>query len=187
MILMGDEVRRTQYGNNNPYCQDNKTSWFDWTLLEKHAEVHRYLRLLIERRLLRDTEAELQRQTLHQMLQAATKAWHGVKVNQPDWSDDSRTFAFGATLPNENLIFHLIANAYWNPLDFELPPVNNGCLDPWRRWIDTSIESPHDIVSWQVAPSIPGYTYRVGPRSVVVLHAAINLADHDSQPRSRAR
>jgi isoamylase len=187
MILMGDEVRRTQYGNNNPYCQDNKTSWFDWTLLEKHAEVHRFLRLLIERRLLRDLEAELQRQTLHQMLQAATKAWHGVKVNQPDWSDDSRSFAFGATLPKENLIFHLIANAYWNPLDFELPPVNNGCPDPWRRWIDTSLESPHDIVSWQLAPSIPGYTYRVGPRSMVVLHAAIDLTDHDLQSGSRAK
>src|SRR5579863_26391 len=73
MITMGDEVRRTQYGNNNDYCQDNKTSWFDWTLVEKHADVHRFLSLLIERRLLRDLEAELQRQTLHQMLQAATK------------------------------------------------------------------------------------------------------------------
>ena len=43
MILMGDEVRRTQRGNNNAYCQDNETSWFDWTLLEKHADVHRFV------------------------------------------------------------------------------------------------------------------------------------------------
>ena len=53
---MGDEVRRTQHGNNNAYCQDNETSWFDWTLLEKHADVHRFVRLLIARRLLRDLE-----------------------------------------------------------------------------------------------------------------------------------
>ena len=45
MILMGDEVRRTQFGNNNAYCQDNETSWFDWTLLEKHADVHRFVSL----------------------------------------------------------------------------------------------------------------------------------------------
>ena len=43
MILMGDEVRRTQRGNNNAYCQDDETSWFDWTLVEKHADVHRFV------------------------------------------------------------------------------------------------------------------------------------------------
>ena len=54
MILMGDEVRRTQHGNNNAYCQDNETSWFDWTLVARHADVHRFVKLLIARRLLRD-------------------------------------------------------------------------------------------------------------------------------------
>jgi glycogen operon protein len=54
MISMSDEVRRTQYGNNNVYCQDNETSWFDWTLAARHADVHRFLKLLIERRFLRD-------------------------------------------------------------------------------------------------------------------------------------
>ena len=171
MVVMGDEVRHTQYGNNNAYSQDNKISWFDWSLLEKHADVHRFLRLLIERRVLRDLEAELHRKTLHQMLQAATKAWHGVNLNQPDWSDDSHSFAFGAVLPKENLLFHLIANAYWEPLTFELPAVNNGRRDPWHRWIDTTLDSPQDIVSWPEATSVPGYSYRVGPRSVVVLYA----------------
>ena len=61
MILMGDEVRRTQRGNNNAYCQDNEISWFDWTLVEKHADVHRFVRLLIARRLLRDVEHERRR------------------------------------------------------------------------------------------------------------------------------
>ena len=58
MVLMGDEVRHTQRGNNNAYCQDNEISWFDWGLLEKHADIHRFLKLLIARRLLRDIEAE---------------------------------------------------------------------------------------------------------------------------------
>ncbi|MGD0511666.1 MAG: glycogen debranching protein GlgX [Terriglobales bacterium] len=168
MFVMGDEVRRTQFGNNNAYCQDNKTSWFDWSLLKKHADVHRFLSLLIERRLLRDLEAELQSKTLHQVLQSATKAWHGVKLNQPDWGDDSHSFAFSAELPKENLLFHLIANAYWEPLNFELPPVNE-CQ--WRRWIDTSLDSPQDIVAWQSAQPVSGCNYLAGSRSVVVLYA----------------
>ena len=96
MILMGDEVRRTQGGNNNAYCQDNETSWFDWTLLKKHADVHRFLKLLIARRLLRGTEHERQRLSLNRLIQEANKAWHGVKLNQPDWSDHSRSVAFAA-------------------------------------------------------------------------------------------
>ncbi len=51
MLLMGDEVRRTQGGNNNAYCQDNEISWFDWTLLERHADIHRFVRTLIRYRL----------------------------------------------------------------------------------------------------------------------------------------
>ncbi len=57
MIMMGDEVRRTQRGNNNAYCQDNETSWFDWTLISKHADMHRFVTLLIARRLLLDVDA----------------------------------------------------------------------------------------------------------------------------------
>ena len=67
---MGDEVRRTQRGNNNAYCQDNETSWFDWTLLEKHADVHRFVSLLNARRVLRDVEHERQRVALNQLLRA---------------------------------------------------------------------------------------------------------------------
>ena len=80
MIVMGDEVRRTQRGNNNAYCQDNETSWFDWTLLAKHADVHRFVRLLIARRLLRDVEHEHRRISLNQFLREAKHAWHGVKA-----------------------------------------------------------------------------------------------------------
>ena len=135
MIVMGDEVRRSQLGNNNAYCQDNETSWFDWTLLEKHADLHRFVKLLIARRLLRDLDAGHQRTTLNELLHSATRAWHGVKLLQPDWSSWSHSLAFSADLPNEPISFHLIMNAYWEPLDFELPP--EGMDGPWRRWIDT--------------------------------------------------
>ena len=80
MILMGDEARRTQSGNNNAYCQDNEISWFDWTLVEKHADVHRFVTLLNARRLLRDVEHERRRVTLNQLIRQASKTWHGVKA-----------------------------------------------------------------------------------------------------------
>jgi len=91
MIVMGDEVRRTQLGNNNGYCIDNETVWFDWTLLAKHTDVHRFVRLLIARRLMRGLEHE--HQTLVQWLREAVKAWHGVKLDQPDWSPGSHSLA----------------------------------------------------------------------------------------------
>ncbi len=167
MILMGDEVRRTQGGNNNTYCQDNEISWFDWSLVRKHADVHRFVRLLLERRLLRDVEHERRRVSLEAMLHTATKAWHGVKLHRPDWGDGSHSVALEGVVREEGLRFHLILNAYWEALDFELP-----CLcdqGPWRRWIDTALDSPQDIVPWQAAPAVRDNTYRAGARSVVML------------------
>jgi len=169
MILMGDEVRRTQNGNNNAYCHDNEANWFDWSLLEKHADVHRFVKLLIARRSLRDSGPERQRLSLTQLIREGIKGWHGVKLNQPDWSDHSLSIALSAELRNEGLLIHFIFNAYWESLDFELPQVRTAKTDPWRRWIDTFQEAPQDIVPWKEAPTIPEYTYRAGPRSVVVL------------------
>ena len=173
MILMGDEVRRTQQGNNNAYCQDNETSWFDWTLVAKYADVHRFVTLLSARRLFRDVEPEQQHLSLNQLLRKANKAWHGVKLGQPDWSASSHSLAFTAQTPNEKLFFHVILNAYWEPLEFELPPAGEHSEGSWRRWIDTTLDSPHDIEEWQAAPLVPGSTYRTGPRSVVVLFARV--------------
>jgi len=169
MILMGDEVRRTQGGNNNAYCQDDETSWFDWSLLSRHADTHRFVRLLIARRLMRDVRYENRRITLTTRLQEARKAWHGVKLNSPDWSDCSHTIAFTTEMPDEGLRFHLILNAYWEPLEFELPPPENG--HRWRRWIDTALESPNDIIDWQSAPLFTGTIYPAAPRSAVILIA----------------
>jgi isoamylase len=180
MILMGDEVRRTQQGNNNAYCQDNETSWFDWNLVARHADVHRFVRLLNTRRLLRGLEPKQGHLTLKQLLQTAKKAWHGVRVGQPDWSAGSHSLAISAEIPQENLLAYSILNAYWEPLEFELPPASNGSGSSWSRWIDTSLKSPEDIVEWPEAPwhalcalcsPVSGRVYRAGPRSVVVLFA----------------
>jgi glycogen operon protein len=168
MILMGDEVRHTQGGNNNAYCHDNEISWFDWALVRKHTDVLRFVQLLTARRLLRTVEYERRRTSLNTLIKQANKAWHGVRLNQPDWSDGSLSVALSAQLRKEDLLFHLILNAYWEPLDFELPKPENGT---WRRWVDTTLDSPNDIVPWQEAPAIAGDAYRAGARSVVLLCA----------------
>jgi glycogen operon protein len=170
MITMGDEVRRTQGGNNNAYCQDNEISWFDWTLLAAHADVHRFVTLINTRRRLRDTEHEVRRVRLTEMIETANKAWHGVALGQPDWRDDSHSVALTMELRREGILVHIILNAYWEPLDFALPPVSSG--DGWRRWIDTALDSPDDIVPWENAAPVAAQTYRAEPRSAVVLFTA---------------
>jgi isoamylase len=172
MILMGDEVRRTQQGNNNAYCQDNEMSWFDWSLIAEHRDVHRFVRLLCAQRVFEDTEPERQRLSLTQVLRSAKRAWHGVKLGRPDWAVSSHSLAFSAETQHDQLLVHVILNAYWEPLDFELAPLSGS--DPlWRRWVDTSLESPDDIVEWDAARPVPGRVYRAGPRSVAALFARV--------------
>ena len=173
MILMGDEVRHTQHGNNNAYCHDDESVWFDWKRVEKHRDVHRFARLLIARRLLRDLGPEHQRITLSQLVKAGFKDWHGVKLHQPDWGHDSHSIAFSARLDNPDRLVHFIFNAYWEALDFEVPPLDDAVKNPWRRWIDTYLDSPEDIVEWQDSIAVAGSMYRVGPRSVVLLWAPL--------------
>ena len=173
MMLMGDEVRRTQGGNNNAYCQDGDTSWFDWTLVAKRPDVHRFVTLLNARRVLRDVERERQRVALNELIRQADITWHGVKLNEPDWRHSSHSIAFTAWFTRDRAPYHVILNAYWEPLEFELPSVSDGGGHPWRRWIDTFLESPHDIVEWEQAPRISGHWYRAEPRSVVVLYAGV--------------
>jgi isoamylase len=179
MFLMGDEVRQTQRGNNNAYCQDNEISWFDWTVVKMRADMLRFVRLLVARRVLREKETELKRGSLEQLLREARVSWHGVKVGHPDWSNHSHSLALGLEPQEGCLRFHAIFNAYWEALDFELPVIDNGDGGSWRRWIDTTLDSPFDIVEWQKAPPVDGRSYRAGPRSVVVL-----LANQQSWPET---
>jgi len=173
MILMGDEVRRTQLGNNNAYCQDNETSWFDWALLASHRDVYRFVAQLNEQRLSRDLESDGPSVSLNQLLRGTNLTWHGIKLGQPDWSDSSHTIAFTVEIRKERLLYHLIFNAYSEPLDFELPLVDKAGENRWRRWIDTALDSPHDITQLEAAESVPGHAYRAEAHSVVMLFARV--------------
>jgi len=168
-VLMGDEMRRTQLGNNNAYCQDNELSWLDWTLLEKHADIHRFLGQLIHHRSVRRPDSRGQSMSLNQLLMNARFQWHGVKCNQPDWGFDSHSLATTARIRRGRVILHLMVNAYWEALEFELPEVGQDAGSKWRRWIDTHLDPPHDICQWSDAKEIEGLLYRVQPRSVAVL------------------
>lgn len=170
MFVMGDEVRRTQNGNNNAYCQDNETSWFDWELTRKHDDVFRFVKLLTDRRVMRETEHERRRISLSQFVRDAKHCWHGVKRNQPDWNSESHSIAISAELKNEGLFFHVILNAYWEPLDFELPILGEG--QHWREWVNTGLEPPFDICDWSKATPLVNEKYRAFARSVVVLIAS---------------
>lgn len=169
MIQMGDEVRRTQAGNNNAYCQDNEANWFDWSLVERHKDLHQFVATLNARRVMRTTRYERRRITLEQLLRGAIKTWHGVALEQPDWRDCSHSLALEALLPDEGAGVYVILNAYWEALEFALPAIGSDGEVPWRRWIDTALPSPQDIVAWQSAELLHDRVYRAQARSVVVL------------------
>ncbi|HEY6373987.1 MAG TPA: glycogen debranching protein GlgX [Edaphobacter sp.] len=175
MILMGDEVRRTQQGNNNAYCHDDESNWFDWTLVEKHPDLIRFVQQLIASRLFRSNDPVLCHETLAKRIKHGFIGWHGIKLNQPDWDDTSHSIALTANLEGEDRRAHLIFNAYWEPLDFELPHLTGGDA-AWHRWIDTSLDPPNDILDWRIAPQITDHNYHAGPRSFVALwtEASIN-------------
>ena len=120
------------------------------------------------------------RLTLTQLIAEASKSWHGVRLGHADWGDDSHSIAFTAELRDEGVLVHLILNAYWEPLEFELHLKREDKPLVWRRWIDTALESPDDIMPWQSATPIATGTYRADGRSVAVLIA--DLAPKSSAP-----
>jgi len=154
MLLMGDEVRRTQHGNNNAYCQDNDLSWFNWGDLERHHEILHFTRgLILFTQSLECFNEEmfwLNSDTIH-------LTWHGTHLNQPDFSPDSHSIAF--TLAYRGGHVHVIFNAYWEALTFELPPRG------WRRIVDTGLPPPDDFRSPNTAPLLPASPYTLIGRS----------------------
>lgn len=169
MLLMGDEVRRTQQGNNNAYCQDNELSWFDWSLVEKQKDMLQFTRKLIaytqaleifkERRLL-VTSPESNEPHI---------VWHGVELEEPDLGDNSHSLAFTLYHPDHEEELHIMLNAFWKPLFFELPKPLSGYT--WHRIIDTYLPTGSDIRLPDEAPQIVHNHYRVQARSAVVLMA----------------
>jgi isoamylase len=167
MICMGDELRRSQGGNNNAYCQDNEISWFDWSLLQKNGDIFRFVKLLIHSRLLRDLSKPEFSMTLNTLMKTAEIKWHGVRLNEPDWSDHSHSISFTIHSLSGRLETHFMLNAFWEKLSFELPTLEQG--RQWKRWIDTSLVSPDDIQYWDEAPWIDTREYQVEAHAIVAL------------------
>jgi len=108
--------------------------------------------------------------TLNEFLRQARVKWHGAKLDQPDWSDESHSLAATASVIDGQVLMHIMTNAYWEPLAFELPR-EAGTHQEWRRLIDTYLESPEDISDVFDAPVFSGESYVVEARSVVILFA----------------
>jgi glycogen operon protein len=169
MLLMGDEVRRTQRGNNNAYCQNNVLSWLDWQQVDRQFDLWCFVR-----RLINFTQGlELFRQEKRLEVTEASPhphlSWHGVKLAEPDWSYHSHSLAFSLRHPQAQEYLHVMLNAYWEPLEFELPPPGRGKC--WYRAIDTALPLPEAACELGAASPYKSKVYRVEARSCVALAA----------------
>ena len=168
MLLMGDEVRRTQRGNNNAYCIDDATSWFDWSAMERHADIYRFVRQLVTFRRERTLPQQRFTMTLNEVIAQHRVEWHGVVLGEPDWGETSHSLAATVHYDADRLALHFMLNAYWEPLTFAIPPLATGHL-AWRCCVDTFRAPPDDISVWSDAEPLPGEAVVVQPRSIVVL------------------
>ena len=168
MFAAGDEFLQTQGGNNNPYNQDNATTWLDWDRLDRYPDVFRFFRRLIAFRKAHRTlgRSHFWREDVR---------WFGVG-QFVDMARASHTLAYslsGASVGDCDL--YVMINAWREPLAFE---IRKGLAGEWRRVLDTSLDSPDDFTEPGLEPGVPGTTYRVADRSVVVLM-------RDSEERGR--
>jgi isoamylase len=168
MILAGDEIRRTQRGNNNAYNQDNDTSWIDWTQADSHQDVLRYFQRVIA---FRQAHPALSRpyfytgETNERGMTDIT--WHGTRLNSPGFGDP-KAHALACTIAGFHNYpdLHVMMNMFWEQLDFEVPAHTRR---RWGRAIDTFAPSPHDIASVGQEPAFAGSSCTVQGRSIVVL------------------
>ncbi len=168
MLLMGDEICRTQRGNNNAYCLDDETTWFDWSGVARHAEIHRFVRQLIRFRTARAMPLERDELTLNELIARHRVEWHGVVLGEPDWSDASHSLAATFHFDDDNLALHLMINAYWESLSFAIPLLDQRHTS-WRCCFDTFRAAPEDVCAWSDGQTVRGATFVVQPRSIVVL------------------
>lgn len=159
MLRAGDEFAHTQGGNNNPYNQDNETSWLDWTRLSDYGDVFRFFKHMIA---FRKSHPSLSRSRFWR----EDVEWHGVGA-EPDMSYESRSLAFtlhGQSQSDEDL--YVMINGYWRALDFTVHNISQG---PWCRIVDTSLEAPHDFVDRGALLHLNRPSYRVSACSIVIL------------------
>jgi glycogen operon protein len=162
MFVAGDEFLQTQGGNNNPYNQDNETTWLNWSRKELHADHFRFAKRMIAFRKSHPSigRSRYWREDVH---------WYGIGP-AVDLSHDSRSLAYclhGHSHGDCDL--YVMINAYHEPLEFEIQESPAGL---WRRAIDTALDSPLDIADPGEEQPIASLRYRVAPRSVVVLKGA---------------
>ena len=171
MLLMGDEVGRSQGGNNNTWCQDSPLGWMVWN--EDHCDLE--LKLFLKRLLkLRQALPQLfnplipARETTKKHPQDHTdlwRQWHGVDLSKPDWASWSRSVATSLHMGSHGAVIWMGFNAHKEALDFELPiPAS-----PWTRVIDTSLPAPQDFPDQPVP--FRGVTIPMQSRSFVLLVA----------------
>jgi isoamylase len=158
MLVAGDEFLNTQRGNNNPYNQDNETTWLDWARLDANRDIFRFFKLMIAFR----KAHGIGRPTFWR----EDVSWHGTE-GAVDLARDSRCVAYalrGAAAGDGDL--YVMINGHWEDHAFTLPD-GNAC--GWRRAVDTARPAPDDIAEPGHEPALESRHYTVGARSVVVL------------------
>lgn len=178
MLLAGDEVLKSQGGNNNGYCQDNELTWFDWSLVDENGEMLRFVRQMIA---LRKRHPSLRRRRFLSGRQDEGEplpdiSWHGSELNRPPWNDDeARILAFTlAAVAEGEAHLHVMLNMSPEDVSMEIPSIAGYS---WSRSIDTARPSPADALSpsdWK--PLQKSDTYLVKTRSVVVLEGASSIS-----------
>jgi glycogen operon protein len=175
MLLYGDEVMRTQKGNNNAYCQDNEISWFDWQDVEKGADMLAFCTKAIAFRR-RHTILEKRKFLIGKDMDADSVpdiSWFGLHLDQPAWDNsESRVLCYqldGSEEPSDLGNYHLflILNADFNGHAVALPQ-HEGMK--WYRVVDTSLEPGHDFMSPGEEVLLENQAeYQVNSRSIVAL------------------
>jgi isoamylase len=169
MILGGDEARRTQQGNNNPYNQANEISFLDWDRVAANEPLRRFWKLLIA---FRKRQAVLRRDRFFDGALTADGRpeieWHGCRLGAPGWNDpSSRVLAFTLHGSDGAEDVHVILNMDGQDLDFDLPQLEGRS---WHRAFDTALPSPEDASEPSAEPPLADdTTYRATARSAVVL------------------
>jgi glycogen operon protein len=173
MLLAGDEVLRTQRGNNNAYSQDNEVSWLDWRLLDANADMLRFVRALIA---LRRRHRSLRRRRFLTGRPARDGSlpdvtWHGARLGEPPWHDsNARLLAFTlAGASAEEAPLHVMMNMADAPVMMDVPQLAGVC---WGLLLDTALDAPNDIALPGAALAVVRERYEVQARSVAVLEGA---------------